>query len=149
MSKSLKLGFSLFLSMRYSFRIGSLFGIPLELHITFVLLMAFVFIFSYPDLYPLLLMVFLFVSVVAHEISHSVVARHYGIGVRKIILYPIGGASQIEDIPDKPRVEWHMAISRPLASLAIGMVLLILSLATSTISSPSAFLHKTQRQRAC
>ncbi len=126
--------------MKYSFRIGSLFGIPLELHITFVLLMAFVFIFSYPDLYPLLLMVLLFVSVVAHEISHSVVARHYGIGVRKIILYPIGGTSQIEDIPDKPRVEWRMAISGPLTSLAIGTALLTLSLTPSTLSSLWTFL---------
>jgi len=110
--------------MKYSFRIGSIWGIPIELHITFILLMAFVLVFSYPDFYFFILIIFLFISVVAHEISHSLVARHYEIRVRKIVLYPIGGASQIDEIVDNPRAEWRMAVAGPLTSLIIGLVLL-------------------------
>lgn len=117
--------------MKYSFKIGSAWGIPIELHITFILLMAVVFLFSYPftfpDLYFFFLILFLFVFVVFHELAHSVVARHYDIKVRKIVLYPIGGVSEIEEIPENPRIEWRMAIAGPLTSFVIGGVLLALS----------------------
>lgn len=109
--------------MKYSFKIGSAWGIPIELHITFILLMAAVFILSYPQLYLFILVLFLFVFVVVHELAHSVVARHYKIKVRKIVLYPIGGVSEIEEIPEKPSIEWRMAIAGPLTSFAIGAFL--------------------------
>ena len=112
--------------MKYSLKIGSVWGIPIELHITFILLMAFVFAFTFPELYFFVLILFLFVFVVVHELSHSWVARHYNIKVRKIILYPIGGVSEIEEIPKNPRIEWRMAIAGPLASFLIGGILLAL-----------------------
>jgi Zn-dependent protease/CBS domain-containing protein len=112
--------------MKYSLKIGSVWGIPIELHITFILLMAFVFAFTYPELYFFVLVLFLFVFVVVHELSHSWVARHYNIKVRKIILYPIGGVSEIEEIPKNPKIEWRMAIAGPLASFLIGGILLAL-----------------------
>ncbi|MEM3704301.1 MAG: site-2 protease family protein [Candidatus Bathyarchaeia archaeon] len=113
--------------MKYSFKIGSVWGIPIELHITFILLMAAIFILSYPQLYLFILILFLFVFVVIHELAHSVVARHYKIKVRKIVLYPIGGVSEIEEIPEKPSIEWRMAIAGPLTSFAIGAILLALN----------------------
>lgn len=112
--------------MKYSFKIGSAWGIPIELHITFLLLMAVIFISSYPDLFSFFLTVFLFVFVIVHELSHSIVARHYNIPVRKIVLYPIGGVSEIEEIPDNPRIEWRMAIAGPLMSFIIGALLFAL-----------------------
>jgi Zn-dependent protease/CBS domain-containing protein len=111
--------------MKYSFKIGSAWGIPIELHITFILLMVVVLIFTSP--YYFALIMFLFAFVVVHELSHSLVARRYKIKVRKIVLYPIGGVSEIEEIPDNPRIEWRMAVAGPLASFAIGLVLLALS----------------------
>jgi Zn-dependent protease/CBS domain-containing protein len=114
--------------MKYSFKIASAWGIPIELHITFVLLIAAVFVLSYPQFYSFFMVLFLFVFVVFHELAHSVVARHYGIRVRKIILYPIGGVSEIEELPEKPSQEWRMAIAGPLVSLLLGAVLLGLSL---------------------
>lgn len=121
--------------MKYSFKIGSVWGIPIELHITFILLMAFVFAFTFPQLYFFVLILFLFVFVVLHELSHSWVARHYNIKVRKIVLYPIGGVSEIEEIPENPRIEWRMAIAGPLASFVIGAVLLALN-QVITIETP-------------
>jgi Zn-dependent protease/CBS domain-containing protein len=110
--------------MKYSFKIGSAWGIPIELHITFILLMGAVFVLFYPDLYFFVLVLFLFIFVVFHELAHSVVARHYGIRVRKIVLYPIGGVSEIEEVPENPSIEWRLAIAGPLMSFVIGGVLL-------------------------
>lgn len=117
--------------MRYSFKIGSAWGIPIELHITFILLIVAVFVLSYPQFYAFFMVLFLFIFVIFHELAHSVIARHYGIKVRKIMLYPIGGVSEIEEIPDNPSQEWRMAIAGPLTSLLIGVVLLITSLTIS------------------
>jgi Zn-dependent protease len=115
--------------MKYSVKIGSAWGIPIELHITFILLMILVFIFS-PTLYLPVLILLLFAFVVVHELSHSVVARRYNIKVRKIVLYPIGGVSEIDEIPDNPRVEWRMAAAGPLSSIVIGLFFYGLSLVT-------------------
>ena len=116
--------------MRYSFKIASVWGIPIELHITFILLILAVLILSIPTMqfYTFFIVLFLFVFVVFHELAHSVVARHYGIKVRKIILYPIGGVSEIEEIPDNPSQEWRMAIAGPLTSVVLGVALLGVSL---------------------
>ena len=123
--------------MKYSFKIGSAWGIPIELHITFILLIAAVFILSLPtqQFYTFAIVLFLFIFVVFHELAHSVIARHYGIKVRKIILYPIGGVSEIEEIPDNPSQEWRMAVAGPLTSLVLGVALLGVSL----VISPQAF----------
>jgi len=109
--------------VKYSFKIGSVWGIPVELHITFILLLIIVAFFS---AYYFLLIVCLFFFVTTHELSHSVVAKHYNIKVRKIVLYPIGGVSEIEEIPEKPRIEWRVAAAGPLVSFAIGLLLLAL-----------------------
>lgn len=117
--------------MKYSFKIGSIWGVPIELHLTFILLIAAVFIFAilnYLSWYTFVLVLFLFVFVYFHELSHSIVARHYNITVRRIVLYPIGGVSEIDEIPDNPRIEWRVAIAGPLASFIIGAVLLVLNL---------------------
>jgi len=120
--------------MKYSFKIGSAWGIPIELHLTFILLIAAVFILSIPtqQFYRFTIVLFLFVFVVFHELAHSIVARHYGIKVRKIILYPIGGVSEIEEIPDNPSQEWRMAVAGPLTSIVIGVALLAVTIAIST-----------------
>jgi len=106
--------------MKLSFKIGSVWGIPIELHLTFILLIIAVFILFYPEIYSFALIIFLFIFVVFHELAHSVVARRYGIKVRKIILYPIGGVSEIEEIPENPSIEWRMAIAGPVTSLILG-----------------------------
>lgn len=123
--------------MQWSFKIGSIWGIPIRLHITFVLLMALVLALSYQNLYFFYLVLFLFIFVVVHELSHSYVARRYNIKVRDIVLYPIGGVSEIEEIPENPRVEWRMAIAGPLSSLVIGAVLFVLGQYV-VISTPTA-----------
>ena len=131
------------LFMRVSFKVGSAWGIPIELHFTFLLLIIAVFILSYPQFYLFSIILFLFVFVVFHELAHSVIARHYGIKVRKIILYPIGGVSEIEAIPKNPSQEWRMAIAGPLISLLLGAIFLAISLLISPQLLTSVFTAVT------
>lgn len=112
--------------MKLSFKIGSAWGIPIELHLTFILLIIAVLGLAiyYSQIYSFILIVFLFVFVLFHELAHSIVARRFNIRVRKIVLYPIGGVSEIEEIPENPSIEWRMAVAGPLTSLILGAALL-------------------------
>ncbi len=111
--------------MKLSFKIGSVWGIPIELHLTFILLIIAVAGLSiyYNQIYSFILIVFLFIFVLFHELAHSVVARRRNIKVLKIILYPIGGVSEIEEIPENPAIEWRVAFAGPATSLVMGAAL--------------------------
>jgi Zn-dependent protease/CBS domain-containing protein len=64
--------------------------------------------------------VLLYVSVLVHELSHSVVARGYGLPVRRILLYPLGGFSEIEKEPQTPGREFCVSAAGPALSLLLG-----------------------------
>ncbi len=64
--------------------------------------------------------VLLYVSVLIHELSHSLVARGYGLPVRRILLYPLGGFSEIEREPPTPGREFVVSAAGPALSLALA-----------------------------
>ena len=64
--------------------------------------------------------VLLYVSVLVHELSHSVVARGYGLPVRRILLYPLGGFSEIEREPQTPGREFLVSAAGPGLSLVLA-----------------------------
>ena len=66
--------------------------------------------------------VLLYVSVLLHELSHSVVARGYGLPVRRILLYPLGGVSEIEREPQTPIREFCVSAAGPALSLVLGAI---------------------------
>ena len=75
--------------------------------------------------------VLLYLSVLVHELSHSVVARGYGLPVRRILLYPLGGISEIDKEPQTPLREFCVSAAGPALSLALGGVGWALSLAVT------------------
>lgn len=128
----------------HAVRLGRVFGIELAfdyswLFIVFLLTWSLGSTFSHvhPDwsgvvsvAVALLAALLFFVSVVLHELAHSLVAKAFGVPVRNITLFLFGGVSNIEREPPSPRAEFLTAIVGPLTSIVIGIVLLLVSWAT-------------------
>ena len=80
--------------MRWSYRIGSLAGFPIRIHVSLLIFLAFV-LFTGGGIRGLILMIAVFASVVAHELGHAVVARYRGMPIVDISLYPFGGMARM------------------------------------------------------
>ena len=71
-------------------------------------------------MYIPLVVILLYASVLVHELSHCVVARAFQLTVRRILLYPLGGFSEIEQEPPTPAKEFGVSVVGPLTSLALA-----------------------------
>ncbi|OAQ53331.1 hypothetical protein HTG_07580 [Natrinema mahii] len=132
-----------------SFRIGSLFGIPIKLDLTFLLVLP---LFAYligtriepvseilnevlgagidvgaitggpvPWLLGLTAAVGLFVGVILHELGHSLTARRYGFPIDSITLWLFGGIASFSEMPEDWRQELNIAIAGPIVSVLVGV----------------------------
>ena len=123
-----------------SFRIGRIAGIDIEANVSWlviVVLLTFSLAVSwFPATVPrqstltywvlgFIAALLLFVSVLLHELAHSLVARARGLPVKSITLFIFGGVSNLQQEPQTPGVEFQMAIVGPLTSLAVGAVSLV------------------------
>ncbi len=120
-----------------SLRIGKIFGIDIYIHISWVIILVLLTwslaVGWFPVLYHgfsavtywvlgFIAAVLLFVSVLLHELAHSLVARARGLPVKNITLYIFGGVSNIEKEPGSPGIEFQIAVVGPLTSLLIGVL---------------------------
>jgi Zn-dependent protease/predicted transcriptional regulator len=132
-----------------SLQIGTIKKIPIRLHFTLIIVF---FLISWtlatgfmPSYYPTLnesqywLMgaigaVILFISILLHELSHSLLSIRYGIGVHQIILFIFGGISDIKDETKDFKKEFKIAVVGPLTSYALSGLFWILFITISYIN---------------
>ncbi|AZB72228.1 site-2 protease family protein [Synechococcus elongatus] len=125
--------------MQSGWRIGSILGIPLRIDPSWFVIVALV-TFSYAETFrsqqptwspgllwgsALAMAILLFVSVLAHELGHSLIAQAQGIRVSSITLFLFGGVAAIERESRTPAGAFWVAIAGPLVSLALALLLLI------------------------
>lgn len=115
--------------LRWSIPLFRVFGIPLSLHPSFLLLLAYWADQGWEEegwhgagWYTAMLLGF-FVCVVLHELGHCLTARRFGIGTRRILLLPIGGMADLEEIPRQPSREILMTLAGPAVNFVIAGVL--------------------------
>ena len=102
--------------MRWSLTIGRFGGTAVKIHVTFLLLLAWIGFSAWQQGGPaaardsLVFIILLFVCVVLHEFGHILVARRYGIQAPEVTLLPIGGVASLQSMPEKPSQEFAIAI---------------------------------------
>jgi Zn-dependent protease/CBS domain-containing protein len=120
--------------MRSHVKLGRIFGVEIGLHYSWILIALMIavslaerFGATHPDwdaavvwASAILTALLFFMTLVAHELAHSLVARAQGLPVRSITLFALGGVAQIEGEPADAKSEFRMAIAGPLASVVIG-----------------------------
>ena len=118
--------------MRWSLTIGRFGGTAVKIHVTFLLLLAWIGFSAWQQGGPaaardsLIFIILIFVCVVLHEFGHILVARRYGIQAPEVTLLPIGGVASLQALPDKPSQEFAIAIAGPAVNFVIAIVLLLL-----------------------
>jgi Zn-dependent protease/predicted transcriptional regulator len=142
--------------MKSSIRLLRIAGIDIGIHyswlLIFLLLVVTLALSYFPQASPdktsisywsagIIATLLLFVSVLIHELAHSLVAKARGIPVSSITLFILGGVSNLEEEPKKPKIEFFMAIVGPLTSLGLAVVFWIVFLLVQPVLSVSDILR--------
>jgi Zn-dependent protease len=107
--------------IKSSYQLCKLFGIPIKLDISLIILL-FLFIRGYDNpVYGLAAGILLLVSITLHELGHSLTSIAFGCRVHDITLMIIGGRATLESMPRKYWQEFLVAIAGPAVSLALGL----------------------------
>jgi len=119
--------------MKWSFTVARIAGTQVRIHITFLLLLAWIgmayWLHGGPAaaLHGVLFIVLVFLCVLLHEFGHATAALRYGIATPKITLLPFGGLASISRMPKNPMHELVIAIAGPLVNVLIATVLLLVN----------------------
>jgi Zn-dependent protease len=136
--------------MRWSFKLGKILGIEFRIHVTFLLLLFFIYVSGLYEggsahaIRGVLFISAVFACVLIHELAHSLIARRFGKEAKSITLLPIGGIATIEEIPEKPGQEIAMSIVGPFINLAIAGILYLFVGRWTGISAPNLYPDSTQ-----
>ncbi|HXL14964.1 MAG TPA: site-2 protease family protein [Methylomirabilota bacterium] len=133
--------------MRWSWKIATVAGIEIRVHVTFPLLLIWLFwaganrgIAQAAEGVGFILAVF--GCIVLHEFGHALTGKRFGVMTRDITLLPIGGVARLDRIPRNPRQEVTIALAGPLVNVVIaGALLLYMRLAPGVynFSDPGLF----------
>jgi Zn-dependent protease/CBS domain-containing protein len=128
--------------------LGKIFNIPIFLDYSWFLIFALITWSLAVNYYPLqfsnwtsaeywivgaITAIMLFVSVLLHEIGHSLVATHYQIKVSSITLMVFGGVSQITKEPNSAIQEFWISVVGPLVSFVLAGIFFLLTLVTKAV----------------
>jgi len=126
-----------------SFRVGTLFGIPVDLHPSLLLIIGMFAVVNQAVGLPWYLVAVLgilkaciiYASVLAHEYGHALTARKFGFRTQKILLMIFGGAAFIEGdwVDSRPKDSIKISLAGPAVSLALAIVFLLLAYGTASI----------------
>ena len=137
--------------MNGSFRLGKILGIPILVHYSWLFIFALVTLslsgVYFPDYYPtwsaqldwgvgVATTLLFFASVVAHELTHSVVSMRFGVPVKSITLFIFGGVARIGREPIQARGELLMALSGPVCSLVLAAMFWGVAIISAPVSEP-------------
>ncbi|MBT5690677.1 MAG: hypothetical protein HOI65_06125 [Opitutae bacterium] len=117
---------------RWSIYLFKVFGIRLELHATFILLVGWYLFMGFRDggveaaTTRTVSLLIIFTTVVLHELGHCLVARRFDIKIPRIIILPIGGMAQFSRMPREPRQEFLITAAGPGVNFAIITILLLI-----------------------
>jgi Zn-dependent protease/predicted transcriptional regulator len=116
--------------MKWSFRVARVFGIDILIHFSFFLIIVigagqWAKFGARGMAFGAGLWLLVFLCVTLHELGHSVVAKRFGIPVKRIILLPIGGVAMLGKNPDRPLHELLIAIAGPAVNVVIAAILAI------------------------
>ena len=112
--------------MSWSIPIIRIAGIQLRIHVTFLLLIAWLGFGYYRTggsaaaASGVTFILLLFLCVVLHEFGHALAAKSFGINTPDITLLPIGGVARLERMPEEPRQELIIAIAGPAVNVVIA-----------------------------
>jgi len=115
--------------VRWSFRLATVAGTDIRIHLTFLLLLAWYGFVAWQAGGPeaarmaVVFLLLAFACVLLHEYGHILMARQFGIRTPDVLLSPIGGLARLERMPEEPRQELLVALAGPLvtALLAAGL----------------------------
>lgn len=127
--------------MEAQIKLGRIFGIKIGLHYSWLiiaLLIAFSLAGHFGTAHPnwgrgviwgmaIITAGLFFAAIVAHELSHALVARRRGLPVRSITLFALGGVAQFEKEAEDAKTEFLVSIVGPITSAVIGFVCLLLA----------------------
>lgn len=137
--------------LRESIALGRIFGVRVGLNLSVLVILAILvaglatgrFPAAYPGfgatayvLAALAASVLFFASLLAHEVSHAIVARRNGIEVERITLWLFGGVAQLKGDPKSPGADFRIAVVGPLVSIAVGVISAAIAVGLAAIAVP-------------
>ncbi len=116
----------------WSLRVGRLLGIPIDIHVTFLVLLLWIALSPLATgsslekgLESAAFTSLVFGIVVLHELGHALVARRYGCPTTRILLLPIGGVASLARMPTRPLEELLVAVAGPAVNVVLASLLAV------------------------